>query len=97
MSPSTLWEIKCVGGVLEEEHFLQLAIYAWLWTREHATAAPRAPPLGSQSSSSSAGAEGPGEAAGGERAFRLMNVLSNEVRARSTAMPCAEPIQSYRI
>lgn len=33
-SPTIVWEIKCVGGDLETTHFLQLAIYAWLWNRE---------------------------------------------------------------
>lgn len=33
-SPKILWEIKCVGDDLETTHFLQLAIYAWLWNRE---------------------------------------------------------------
>jgi len=30
MTPTELWEIKCVGQ-LRDEHIMQLAVYAWLW------------------------------------------------------------------
>lgn len=32
LTPTTLWEVKCVQA-LEDIHFLQLAVYAWLWRR----------------------------------------------------------------
>ena len=31
---SSLWELKCVSA-LKEEHFVQLALYAWLWQNTH--------------------------------------------------------------
>lgn len=31
MTPDAIWELKCVES-LRGEHFLQLAVYAWLWT-----------------------------------------------------------------
>lgn len=30
VTPTAVWELKCVDA-LRGEHFLQLAIYAWLW------------------------------------------------------------------
>jgi hypothetical protein len=32
LTPTVLWEVKCVSE-LTDEHFLQLAVYAWLWRR----------------------------------------------------------------
>jgi len=32
LTDSTLWELKCVGS-LSKEHFLQTALYAWLWMK----------------------------------------------------------------
>ena len=32
ISPTVLWEVKCVSQ-LSDSHFLQLAVYAWLWNR----------------------------------------------------------------
>ena len=32
LTPATLWEVKCVQA-LEDIHFLQLGVYAWLWRR----------------------------------------------------------------
>jgi hypothetical protein len=31
---SSIWELKCVSA-LKEEHFVQLALYAWLWQNTH--------------------------------------------------------------
>ena len=31
---SSVWELKCVSA-LKEEHFVQLALYAWLWQNTH--------------------------------------------------------------
>jgi hypothetical protein len=31
---SAVWELKCVSA-LKEEHFVQLALYAWLWQNTH--------------------------------------------------------------
>jgi hypothetical protein len=31
---STVWELKCVSA-LKDEHFVQLALYAWLWQNTH--------------------------------------------------------------
>lgn len=32
LTPTVLWEVKCVSQ-LSDVHFLQLAVYAWLWKR----------------------------------------------------------------
>jgi hypothetical protein len=34
LTPSALYEVKCVDS-LTEEHFLQLAIYAWIWNSSY--------------------------------------------------------------
>mmetsp|Transcript_31252 Transcript_31252/g.44920 ORF Transcript_31252/g.44920 Transcript_31252/m.44920 type:complete len:889 (-) Transcript_31252:2644-5310(-) len=39
VTPKVLWEIKCTKGKLQDVHFLQLAIYAWIWKRAKAIAA----------------------------------------------------------
>lgn len=70
--PEVLWEIKCTNGLLESVHFLQLAIYAWIWQRqencqssddEHSTGSDSAMSLQSKN----------------EKKFRLFNVLSGEL------------------
>ena len=37
VAPDIVWEIKCITGELSTPHFLQVAIYAWLWLRNHPT------------------------------------------------------------
>jgi hypothetical protein len=32
LTEDTLWEVKCVGSLVDE-HYLQLAVYAWLWKK----------------------------------------------------------------
>ena len=75
--PAVLWEIKCTNGLLESVHFLQLAIYAWIWQRqENSQTSDEMHSTDSVTPSSDLAMTSQNKV---EKKFRLFNVLSGEL------------------